>query len=286
MSKRRSVERHMISLHDISEIMNSMKNLALLETRKISRLRQNQLQQTEAIETMLADMQCFYLLQRPSITAQLPVIIVIGSERGFCGDYNQSLLAALQPYLQAQQPATSIIGVGNRLGVHLANIAPQSRIVTGANVAEEIESVINGIVAVLTELQQSQAGSNLTLTVLHRQQEQKPLQGMQILPPLTSTAIVPAIDSRYPPQLNLAAAQMFSELLDHYLFAKLHQVLYDALLAENEHRLHHLDGALHRIEQRRDELALRRNSLRQEEIIEEIEVILLSAESLRAPEEV
>ena len=56
--------------------------------------------------------------------------------------------------------------------------------------------------------------------------------------------------------------------------------LFESLMAENQRRVQHLDQAGHHLEQRMEELGKRRNMLRQEEIIEEIEVILLSAASL------
>jgi F-type H+-transporting ATPase subunit gamma len=47
--------------------------------------------------------------------------------------------------------------------------------------------------------------------------------------------------------------------------------------------MQHLDQAGHHLERRVDELGKRRNMLRQEEIIEEIEVILLSSELVCSP---
>lgn len=69
-------------------------------------------------------------------------------------------------------------------------------------------------------------------------------------------------------------------MLDEYLYATLHEVLYRALLAENRRRLVHMENALDHIEQEHATLRLRYNALRQEEITEEIEVILLSAEAI------
>jgi len=53
--------------------------------------------------------------------------------------------------------------------------------------------------------------------------------------------------------------------------------LFAALMAENQRRVQHLEQAGQHLEREVDALGKRRNMLRQEEIIEEIEVILLSA---------
>jgi F-type H+-transporting ATPase subunit gamma len=45
-------------------------------------------------------------------------------------------------------------------------------------------------------------------------------------------------------------------------------------MAENQHRMRHMDGAVRRLEQTSSELLGRCNILRQEEITEEMEVIM------------
>jgi F-type H+-transporting ATPase subunit gamma len=64
------------------------------------------------------------------------------------------------------------------------------------------------------------------------------------------------------------------------LFAVLHEMLYTSLMEENHHRVAHLERAVKHLDDQSVELARRSNVLRQEEIVEEIEVILLSASSL------
>jgi F-type H+-transporting ATPase subunit gamma len=54
-------------------------------------------------------------------------------------------------------------------------------------------------------------------------------------------------------------------------------MFYTSLMAEHYRRVQHLEGAIDRLEQRAEELGKKRNMLRQEEITEEIEVIMLSA---------
>ena len=78
---------------------------------------------------------------------------------------------------------------------------------------------------------------------------------------------------------QLPPAEFFAELLDHYLLAVLHGLLYESLAAENRQRLAHMEHALHRLEERVARLALKRNALRQEKIIEELEVILSSEQA-------
>jgi len=84
----------------------------------------------------------------------------------------------------------------------------------------------------------------------------------------------------HPPLLNLEPAQFLSQLTSQYLYAVLHEVFYASLMAENRKRLEHMDSAIRRLEKDEAGLRMRYNALRQEEIIEEIEIIMLSAEAL------
>jgi F-type H+-transporting ATPase subunit gamma len=72
-----------------------------------------------------------------------------------------------------------------------------------------------------------------------------------------------------------------TQLVDLYLFSLLHKIFYSALLAENRARVSHLEGAIQRLKKQASELERKRNVLRQEEITEEIELLMLSAERLR-----
>ena len=62
----------------------------------------------------------------------------------------------------------------------------------------------------------------------------------------------------------------------------MHDVFYSSLMAENRRRLQHMEGALRRMEENAGEMQRKCNMLRQEEIIEEIEVIMLGNDALQA----
>ena len=73
----------------------------------------------------------------------------------------------------------------------------------------------------------------------------------------------------------------FSELARHYLWAQMHDVFYSSLMAENRRRLRHMEGAIRRMEGKAGEMQRKYNMLRQEESVEEIEVIMLSNDALQ-----
>jgi F-type H+-transporting ATPase subunit gamma len=83
----------------------------------------------------------------------------------------------------------------------------------------------------------------------------------------------------------LPAEEFLAGLIGHYLYAALNEVLYSSLMAENRQRHAHMDSALNKLDEDRAHLRLVYNALRQEDITEEIEVILLSAGMLEQEHE-
>lgn len=79
--------------------------------------------------------------------------------------------------------------------------------------------------------------------------------------------------------INLDAGEFYSDLVHHYLFAVLHEILYISLMAENHSRLQHLEGAVKHLDDETVNLHRKIQMYRQEEITEEIEVILLNSEN-------
>lgn len=164
--------------------------------------------------------------------------------------------------------------MGRRLQLQAGDDARVLAVVPGADVAEDVEGVL---AAILAALGQSPGGpGSWSLVARYHAGEGGAPAGRALLPPWR--AVPRDAELRpWPPLLNLDPRPMFRELVDHYLFAVLHEILMASLQAENQRRARHLDGAVNRLDERIEELRHRGQQLRQEEITEEIEVILLSA---------
>jgi len=101
MSKRRDIENHIRSLEEISDIMGAMKHLAVMETQKLTRLLSAQDRVVSTMHAAGTDFLRFYPEALPPTETGRLLYLVIGSERGFCGDYNDKLLESVQERLQA-----------------------------------------------------------------------------------------------------------------------------------------------------------------------------------------
>jgi len=278
MSKRHEAERHLQSLGEIRSIMGSMKTLALLETRKLTRFLATQQQVVDNIEAMADDFRSFYTVGHAVTREARDVYLLLGSERGFCGDFNELLVGTLEEGLQGNGVASPLlIAVGRKLHLRLEGDARLLSSLDGASVVEEVEVVLGQLVEELARIQQ-QYGP-FRLSVIHHAAEIAGVQTDQIMPPFQQDPPPPRLG--HAPRLNLTPEAFYSEMVDQYLFASLYFLIYTSLMAESRRRMQHLEGAIRRLDEQAAELNLRRNTLRQEEITEEIEVILLSASAVR-----
>ena len=285
MSKRAQIQRHLGTLNEISGIMGAMKNISLMETHKLARFLAHQHRVLAGIEAAAADFLGHHpgigYRTEPAASGAGVVIVAIGSQRGFCGDFNESLAHAMREHWrQAEGKPAGALAVGRRLAAKLGKEPRVTASFDGPSVAEEVQPVLHRLMNALNDLQAA-AGHTGLLTVsvfAHREGEDK--VGVRSLLPAPNPGRA-SPRRPYPPLLNLAAPAFFSELARHYLWAQMHDVFYSSLMAENRRRLQHMEGAMQRIEDKAGELQRQYNVLRQEEITEEIEVIMLSNDALQ-----
>ena len=278
MTRRRELQQHRHTLGEIRDIMNSMKTLAYMESRKLGHFLDAQRAVVAHIETMAADFLGFYPETLPRVEQATPVCLLLGSERGFCGDFNERLLGQLQSHVREYSIDTPrLIVTGNKLANQLEGDSRVVSYIDGANVVEEAEKTLSLIINTLTELQAKEGA--VSLTVLYHDPDREQIVITEVLPPFEQYRDT-APRFPHPPVLNLPPAAFLAELIDHYLFAALHEIIYVSLMAENIQRVRHLEGAVQHLDDKSENLLHQSNALRQEEIIEEIEVILLSASSL------
>ncbi len=277
MTRRRDLEKHCRSLDEIRDIMNSMKNLSFMETRKISGFLDVQHSVVKHMEQVAEDFISFYPDTLAETTGtSIDVYLLIGAERGFCGDFNQAVLRHFETLLTTHSMEDlRFICVGHKLKTLMENDERAVTFVDGASVAEEVDKVLNQIVNQLVFIQERYG--SLNLYVLYHNDEYQ-LINQQLLPPFQSL-LNHQSQEPHAPLLNLDPGEFLLDLSYHYLFVVLYEILYTSLMAESHQRVAHLEGAVQHMVEQSAELRRQGNILRQEEIIEEIEVILLSAVS-------
>jgi F-type H+-transporting ATPase subunit gamma len=289
MSSRHDIESRLEGLADIGKIMRSMKNLSYMETRKLGRFLDAQHRVVDSIDAAARDFLAHYSGIGPEIGPEMHrgpartaagrttlCYLLIGAERGFCGDFNEAVLRALEREASGSRSAADLglIAVGTRLAAALDKDPRLLAALPGASAAEDVAPLLPRLA---DSINAAAAGRpTLRLTALYWSDEADAVVRVPLLPPFTREPAGTPPAYPYPPLLNLPPAEFLRRLVEHYLFAALHELLYSSLMAEHQHRLRHLESALRRVDERVHALELRRNLSRQEEITEEIELILLN----------
>jgi F-type H+-transporting ATPase subunit gamma len=277
MSTRRQIEQRRRTLGEIRNIMSSMRMLAFLETRKLARFLSDQQELVANITEMAGDLLAHFPRLHAPATLAPQGAVLIGTERGFCGDFNESLVRWLAPRLN-DLATNAVIVVGQRIVMRLDSQLTQGDVVglAGATATEDVPNILDALLQAITALEREQG--SIGLTVVYHGDEIGNLHERKLLPPLSETPR-PKRRFSHAPLLNLSATEIFAELLNQYLIAALEEVLYTSLMAENQRRVQRLDAAIRHLDRRQTELARQSRALRQEEIIEEIEVLLLSIDT-------
>jgi F-type H+-transporting ATPase subunit gamma len=245
--------------------------------------------------------------------------VMVGSEQGFCGDFNARLAARVRDP-KARPLAGRWLVVGQRLATKLGDDPRILLQLPGATVADEVPAVLLRLTRELgrllatadlagespgesagetTGLATGEAAAGAAwkpaaggLGVLYQDEATNDLRLRQLLPlggppslPGAPDPFPPGLHGRtrmypFPPVIQLPPGELLDGLTRHYLYAVLNQVLYSSLTAENRQRQAHMDQALQRLEEKAEHLRRACNAQRQEEITEEIEIILLSADAM------
>lgn len=272
MSGQAELSRRFTRLKEISGIMTAMKSLSLVETRKLARFIGHSRRMLANIEAAAADFLSFHPVE-PASGKQPAILLLVGSERGFCGNFNERVIKALDD-LPRWETAPRLLVLGHRLGARLEAHPGVIARLDGATVMEDVPAVLNRLMDALHTVSRQLSGDGAALFGLAHDGE-----GEAAFKRLLPLAPPSASHLAHPPLLQLAPPAFFAELLDQYLLAALYGLLYESLAAENRQRLAHMENALERLDETVAHLAVKRNALRQEKIVEEIEVMLSSRQA-------
>ena len=270
------IEERRESLQDIRTVMQAMRTLAQVETHKLTPLLQSQRVVVEGIQQAALDFISCNAHTFEDRGQSSCVYLLIGTERGFCGSFNRSIVQHWQAFTAATAAPHTLLVIGQRLSTILREQEVEHQVLPGASIVEEIESVLlqltNHIAAV-------QTGGVLELKAFYRDKDARTPMTADLLPPFYGYADH-APEYPHPPLLNLPPPAFLAGLIEQALNASLHDLLYTSLLAESIMRIEHLEVAIDHLDLQSARLQQKANFLRREEIIEEIEIILQSAEAL------
>ena len=141
--------------------------------------------------------------------------------------------------------------------------------------AEEILPTLTQLMESVATIERSQNEQLFQLSALYYDSHRHEITH-QILLPLAIETPAGIASLNRPPLTYLAPDVLYHELVHHHLFVALQKIATMSLMAENQRRIQHMEGAALYLEKDLREVSRRYQQLRQEEITEEIELITLN----------
>lgn len=282
MSKKRELKQRADSIDDMRSIITAMKSLALMESKKLSHYIADQGKAANSARAATCDFLSFFPLLGTSTDKtdrSGSIIIAIGADRGFCGDFNQLVVDAVEREIKLMgSAATATIAIGDRLSAKLSKRVELMDSVNGATFAEEVPEVLAKVLQLVRHKMETDKEALVKLRIIGHQHG---TEAVCIVEPLSELQQLPHTYTNAP-QLNLSPEKFFGKLLFHYFQFVLYQFFYSSLMSENVKRLMHLETAIQRLERNSIELNFHYNQARQEEITEEIEILLMNDRSIES----
>ena len=273
MSRRHLIDRRLEVLADIRGIMDSIKTLSFMETQRLAPVLPVQQQCLQRVRRMASDFAAEHTLPPLNGAAENPLLIVIGAERGLCGDFNKQLASELER-LSGNGPPREFVCLGTRLGQKLEARPGLVATLPGASIAEDVPGVIRQLLERCAALQSERRWP--TLALLYHVAGTDAITLDPLLSPFFEKG---GTLPRGPLLLNLEPQVFLHSLLQQYLYTVLLHACYSSLLAENRKRMAHLESAVMHLDEECERLAHKRNRLYQEDIIAELEIILVADQS-------
>jgi len=260
MTSRRDIEARLGLYAEVAGILGAMRSFALTELRLVLRRQQAQQRVVDSLRLALRDLApVLPAPRRPGAD----VWVLLGSARGFCGSLNEELMRHWHEHGGDTCPT---VAVGERLGRLLPTTGNVSRLRGAAGTLDALQTMDR----IIEQLSPARAGGAVEPGLLVCLHGGDGVRTERLLP--LSTSSLPAGCAL--PRTNEPVSAVASAVAEHYLFHALLGLLLQAVQSENHLRLLQMEHALRHLERGSEELQRQRSRLRQEEIVEEIELLV------------
>lgn len=214
-------------------------------------------------------------------------IVILGSDQGLCGQFNQQMAEYLREYLEQSansQPMLMAV-VGSRLLPYLKTMeSPISEQFTLPTSAIDIGETVQDILLMLEKWQKEEQINKIMLFYNQPVSASSYKSCQQLLLPLDSDWLVSLEQKKWStsilPTFTMDWQELFSELISQYLFVSLYRALAASLASENASRLAAMQSAQKNIEERLEELNSQYQRQRQSAITSELLDVVAGFEAL------
>ncbi|HET8707858.1 MAG TPA: F0F1 ATP synthase subunit gamma [Pseudomonadales bacterium] len=256
------LKRRSVLLAELSQIVNAMRNLSIAALQKLGKAAEVEREAEQWVLQALAD-----------LDAKLPhpggkeICLIIGSERGFCGGFNNRLAEFTRHYL-TQHEVAHCFAAGARLTPLLQGChADLTELAGCADMEDAVHAVAEWLPILLPDVTQ------LTpITLIYQDDEGVVARALLPLPAL------PKPNPGATPLRYLPDAQLTAELISEWLRLALLSRLTRSLTLEHRWRLNQMQRAEHYLEEAGAKLKSVMQRQRQNEITVELENLMSALE--------
>lgn len=215
-------------------------------------------------------------------------LIVLGSDHGLCGNYNEVVAGEAARHPAAGKGAR-ILCVGAKMEDALTDegLPPEITLFPPANV-EGLNRLAADLVTRIERMRNADGADDIAVTLIYNQRAAHGRQAPVAQPLLPLDAGLLDELARRPwrsrslPQIAPPAPEILSALVRNLLFATLYRAAAEALVTENAARLARMQQAEQSVDEQLEELRSQTRSARQTEITTELLDVIVGFEALKA----
>jgi len=252
-------------LDELRQIVSAMRNLAYAEKQRLGHSRDARDRAMACVLRAIADVlppEC-----RGLPPGRRSVWVVIGTERGFCGGFNDRLAEALPERMSADPNSTWLVA-GGRLRQRVAELLPDAVALRGCGGTDEIAPCINAWLDTLAQVESQPQANPVALWVLHNAENGVTQRRLLPLPDLPAPTPGPG------PLRHLPLANLMPNLLAEAVHVGLLAALHESLQVENAWRLAQMQRAQDYLDDTGNSLRRRYFRERQTDITSELETLM------------
>ncbi|HSH48160.1 MAG TPA: F0F1 ATP synthase subunit gamma [Halomonas sp.] len=285
-----ALERHADTLTSIRGIVHTMKTLSAINATPYEQAARS----IEAYhQTILRGFAAFAyrtgaISLRQEATAER-LLVVFGSDHGLCGNYNEILAERVKRHCAARsahQPRLLCIGAQMNDALSGHDLASDAVLLPPAS-ADGIGRLAGDIVTRIDAASRGQPQRGLAVTLAFTQRAEHGLREPIIrgLLPLEPGLLEREMrwDSRSLPDYTMAADDLLASLIRSHLFASVFRASAEAMVTENAARLALMQQAERSVDERIEGVRRDLNSMRQDEITNELMDVIIGFEALKKP---
>lgn len=286
------------SLHKINDITYAMQIITITRLKKIMS-QANRVKDSFASIKMMLDIifhqkkytPAHFLLEKSRLP-QSPVLVLVFSNRGFCGNFNQSILDKAQAFcfekkLDFHQIQKIFIGKkAVSFKVHQENpesielFLPEKDVVS----AQEVDAIFNRLVPYILAGRPIYLCYGVFKSIVTYHFEVVPYFPMDLNLFQKQTNQSEPSDSQRLYFLEPNYKVVFEQLITHYFYVQLYSFLLDSSCSEFSQRFMIMKNANENIQELQDDLVLELNKERQGQITQELSEIISTFKTLKKGE--